>query len=165
MSSPLDAFEPDYETEEEGEAAGSGNEEESVKLKRSAPADGAGSDEIVAVELLKKKRKQMVKPFNEELLTSKDGLSRIYEFSKKMKFRGRGHEVDDVKLLMKVYREWAFQLHPGLAFTDVLARCESLGSKARVRHHMSSLRDKERERYLVSSPPNGFSKLEKGQPL
>jgi hypothetical protein len=164
MSSRLDALDLDDDTEEEGDAVTSGNEE-SIKLRRSAPADGAGSDEVASEELLKKKRKQMVKPFNEELLTNTDGLSRIYEFSKKMKFRGRGHEVDDVKLLMKVYREWAFQLHPGLAFTDVLARCETLGSKARVRHHMSSLRDKERERYLVSSLPNGFLNFKRGERL
>eukprot|EP01034_Spumella_vulgaris_P028672 gene28672-35571_t len=48
-----------------------------------------------------------------------------------------------------VKHEWAFQLHPGIAFQDFLSKCESLGGKGKVRNTLQNLRDIERDRYVL----------------
>ena len=110
------------------------------------------TDELIAEadELIVKKKARHTKPFTEDVLTHPDGLQRIYEeFPVACKFRGRGSEAKDIKKLMAMYREWAFQLHPALAFSDIISKCESLGSKGKTRYFIQNLRDRERSRYIV----------------
>ncbi|KAJ1430240.1 hypothetical protein B484DRAFT_361419 [Ochromonadaceae sp. CCMP2298] len=103
----------------------------------------------VADELVVKKVKRM-RPFTEDVLTLPDGLQRIHEeFPVSCRFRGRGSEANDVKKLMAMYREWAFQLHPGLSFGDVLSKCDALSGKPKTRACLQDLRDRERDRYIV----------------
>ncbi len=98
------------------------------------------------------KRPRFAKPFTEDLLTSWDGMRRIYEeFPNKCKFNARGSEAAYLSRLLGLYKEWAFQLHPGLAFNDVLRKAEALGPKGRVRLELTRLRESERDRYIVSS--------------
>eukprot|EP01039_Chlorochromonas_danica_P003975 gene3975-4348_t len=105
------------------------------------------------VELLKTKRARRLKPFTEALLTGPYGLSRIYdEFPLKLRYNGSnkvsgGKEEKYLGHLFALYKEWAFQLHPGLSFQDVLLKCDTLGSKGVVRACVQNLRDRERERY------------------
>ncbi len=104
-----------------------------------------------ADEFVKKKKARFVKPLSEEMLCAPDGLLRIYEeFPKACPFRGRGSEAKDLKRLTTLYKEWAFQLHPGIAYQDFLVKCESLGSKGTMRNCLERLRDQERDRYVVS---------------
>eukprot|EP00600_Ochromonadales_sp_CCMP1393_P006729 CAMPEP_0174965678 /NCGR_PEP_ID=MMETSP0004_2-20121128/6567_1 /TAXON_ID=420556 /ORGANISM="Ochromonas sp., Strain CCMP1393" /LENGTH=306 /DNA_ID=CAMNT_0016214537 /DNA_START=38 /DNA_END=958 /DNA_ORIENTATION=+ len=119
-----------------------------------APADASGDineeGDIVADELVVKKKARNSKPFTEDVLTLPDGLQRIYEeFPVSCKFRGRGSEARDIKKLMAMYKEWAFQLHPGLSYCDVLSKCESLGGKGKTRGCVADLRDRERDRYII----------------
>jgi hypothetical protein len=97
------------------------------------------------------KRPRMAKPFTEELLTSWDGMKRIYEeFPMKCRFNARGSEAAYLWRLLGLYKEWAFQLHPGLAFNDILRKTETLGSRGKVRVELSRMRDIERDRFIVS---------------
>lgn len=133
---PLDLNMSDGETEDEDKP-------------RQAPKS---TDELIAEadELIVKKKARHTKPFTEDVLTHPDGLQRIYEeFPVACKFRGRGSEAKDIKKLMAMYREWAFQLHPALAFSDIISKCESLGSKGKTRYFIQNLRDRERSRYIV----------------
>jgi len=135
---PLDLSMSDGETEDEDKP-------------RQAPKS---TDELIAEadELIVKKKARHTKPFTEDVLTHPDGLQRIYEeFPVACKFRGRGSEAKDIKKLMAMYREWAFQLHPALAFSDIISKCESLGSKGKTRYFIQNLRDRERSRYIVST--------------
>ena len=128
-----------------------------VGLKRSTnptngdvPGEGTDADGPIADELVKKKKAKTSKPFSEEMLAGRDGLVRIYEeFPHKNLFRGRGFEAQDLKRIIKIYKEWAFQLYPGLAFSDLLGRCEVFGSKGKTRSCAVGLRDRERNRYTV----------------
>lgn len=128
-----------------------------VGVKRSSnptngdvPGEGTDADGPVADELVKKKKAKTSKPFSEEMLAGRDGLVRIYEeFPHKKLFRGRGFEAQDLKRIIKIYKEWAFQLYPGLAFSDLLGRCEVFGSKGKTRSCAVGLRDRERNRYTV----------------
>ena len=134
---PLEAN-SDEETENEDQSGSKGTEKDKEAV-------------IEADELLVKKKVKHAKPFTEDLLTLPDGLQRIYEeFPVACKFRGRGSEAKDIKKLMTMYREWAFQLHPGLAPSDVIAKCETLGAKGKTRSCIQNLRDRERSRYIVS---------------
>lgn len=49
---------------------------------------------------------------------------------------------------MGSYKEWGYQLFPGLAFEDLASRTEKLGGRARVRDLLTELRDQERDRVL-----------------
>lgn len=100
-------------------------------------------------EALKKKERKTTRRFTEDILVSVDGIKRIHEeFPKACKFRGRNFEAQDLKRLMTLYKEWAFQLFPSLAFEDLLNATERLGSKPQVRKQLLELRDQERIRYM-----------------
>lgn len=49
---------------------------------------------------------------------------------------------------MVAYKEWGFQLYPGVAFEDLASRTEKLSGKARTRDLMQELRDTERDRVI-----------------
>lgn len=49
---------------------------------------------------------------------------------------------------MIAYKEWGYQLYPGVAFEDLASRTEKLGGKARTRDLMLELRDTERDRVI-----------------
>ena len=89
------------------------------------------NDEEIPDELKRKKKARILKPFTEEDLTSKAGLKQIYKsFPDKCKGFGKnGHEGRDLNNLLNLYKEWSFRLHPGLAFSDMLNRVETFGSK------------------------------------
>lgn len=129
------------------------NETEDEQEQAKPVAEELKKDEDPEPEkLLKKKRARVDKPFDENMLTSGNGLERIYqEFPNIYKCGGRGSEAKSLKKLTAMYKEWAFQLHRGLAFQDVLSRCEALGSRGQVRSQMDRLREAERDRYIVSS--------------
>lgn len=110
----------------------------------------AGKEEPVE-ELLRIKRQRFHKPFTEELLISPNGLEKIYfEFPLICKYNPKYiSEADYLKKLLINYKEWAFQLHPGLSFPDLISRTEVVGVKARTKTYTNRLRDKERDRYTV----------------
>lgn len=129
--------------ENSGKAKGAGEDQAKDKDKDKDAAEGEGEVE------LKKKARKKARVFNEDVITNRDGLLRIYqEFPMSCKFRGRGKETEDLKRLLGLYKEWAFQLYPNLALPDILERCDSLGGRGKVRSHMEQLRDRERCRYL-----------------
>jgi hypothetical protein len=100
--------------------------------------------------ILKSKKKPRKSPYlTSELLLSEDGLQKVYEeFPTRLKFRGRGYETDDLKKMMSAYREWAWMLNPGSAFTDFLLKCESLGNTKEIKSLLEQLRDKEKARFI-----------------
>ena len=123
-----------------------------IGLKRSSDSLNQNDDSGNPIEELIKKSGKKKKVFNEDILTGSDGLIRIYEdFPREKLFQGRGHELQDMKRLLHRYKEWGFQMFPGLAFPDLLSRCESFGPKARTKSCLKGLRDRERDRYVVRS--------------
>lgn len=49
---------------------------------------------------------------------------------------------------MIAYKEWGYELFPGLAFEDLACRTEKLGSRLRTRSLVGELREKERDRVI-----------------
>ncbi|RYH27259.1 hypothetical protein EON65_13600 [archaeon] len=131
-------------------------DEEVVGDKRKAP-EGRGTapgDKLVEEEVQLKvtKKAKNAKPFDEALLVGPHGLSRIYhEFPLRIRYQ-KNQEVQFLRQLLSLYKEWAFQLHPGLSFEDAILKISTLSHKSRVRSAVTELRDLERIRYTVSTP-------------
>ncbi|RZF41360.1 hypothetical protein LSTR_LSTR000074 [Laodelphax striatellus] len=90
----------------------------------------------------KKKRKQSQRPrFNILRLKDNDiGLIAAERMFKGVKFRGKGHELDDLNLIMKKMEIWAHKLYPSFDFDDCLAKLEKLGNTREVATYVKKLR-------------------------
>ena len=121
----------------EGGSAGMGEGEQGIEELKMGDDNGKG-----------KKRLQKRK-FTEELLMSADGLKRIYrEFPLSWKSRGRGNEAQDLTRLITLYKEWAYQLHAGISFPDVVKYAHKFGSRRVVKDACLDMREEERSRYM-----------------
>jgi hypothetical protein len=66
------------------------------------------------------------------LLSSK-GISRIRYESPFIKFKGRGHEAEDLAKLMRYYQLWAHNLYPRLRYQDFVSRVVKVTPKKRCK--------------------------------
>mmetsp|Transcript_40008 Transcript_40008/g.49412 ORF Transcript_40008/g.49412 Transcript_40008/m.49412 type:complete len:231 (+) Transcript_40008:581-1273(+) len=90
------------------------------------------------VSVTKRKRKPPLKPDN---LVNSTGLPMIHENFKKIKFKGKGYEIQDLNLLIQKYQEWCFQFYP-MNFKDLIQKIETFSSKFIVKDYIQNLRDK-----------------------
>ncbi|KAK6543277.1 chromosome segregation in meiosis- protein [Orbilia ellipsospora] len=85
---------------------------------------GLGVTETITI----RKRKAPTK-LTEEMLLGPNGIPYIREHApKKLKFRGKGHEISDLKRLLKFYQIWADNLYPKAKFQDAIELIDKLGS-------------------------------------
>ena len=122
-----------------GAGGAEGEEPEELKL-----------DDNDAADPLKTKKRVQKRKFDENTLTSDDGLDRVYkEFPQSWKNRGkRGRERQDLERLIILYKEWAFQLYPGKSINDIVKETRKLGSKRAVKDAVLRMRETEKERYM-----------------
>eukprot|EP00752_Nemacystus_decipiens_P003121 g2890.t1 len=117
-----------------------------------AGADGPAAEttgEAAPEETTAKKRSKRMPAFSENDLVKDKGLWQIYkDFPQKCQYKGKGREAEFLRSLMVAYKEWGFQLCPGVAFEDLASRTEKLGGKERTRRQMQELRDAERDRVV-----------------
>ncbi|CAM9338141.1 unnamed protein product [Ectocarpus sp. 13 AM-2016] len=117
--------------------------------KRTKP--GPDSTGVAAPEEAATAKKVSNRPpaFSENHLVKEKGLRQVYkDFPQKCQYKGRGREAEFLRGLMVAYKEWGYQLYPGVAFEDLASRTEKLGGRARTRNLMHELRDTERDRVL-----------------
>lgn len=62
----------------------------------------------------------------------KNGLMAIEDVFKDVKLKGKGHECEDLNLVMRKLEIWAHRLFPSLQFDDCLAKLEKLGNNKSV---------------------------------
>jgi hypothetical protein len=134
-----------------------------VQAKRKRPT-------LDEYKLTKSALKSPEKPFGSVRCRRSDGIEALKEnMEKRLKWHGRGHEAQDAlavsslagwrrtrsaKLcawrragkMMKVYKEWAFDLAPFLGFEDFINRCDKLRSKRIVHLAIQEQRTYEEER-------------------
>ncbi|GAB2275221.1 hypothetical protein Dimus_009982 [Dionaea muscipula] len=78
-----------------------------------------------------------------ERLLSNDGLGYILRyFPRNFKYRGRGHEVSDLRNLLRMYTEWHAHLLPYHSFDQFVHKVEQVGSTKLVRSCLQGLREK-----------------------
>lgn len=53
-----------------------------------------------------------------------------------LKFRGKGHEREDLNNIMKRLEHWAHRLYPSYKFDDFIGAVEKLGKKKQMQTHM-----------------------------
>lgn len=105
-------------------------------------SDGEGHDPTQ----LKKMKKRVPTLQPADLFDRAKGIRKISDEFPKMKFKGRGHEARDLKKLLVQYKEWAYEMHPYLAFEDVTAKMSKWSHGAIVTAEMNKARERERAR-------------------
>ncbi|KAL1565417.1 TIMELESS-interacting protein-like [Salvia divinorum] len=92
----------------------------------------------------KQKPPRKVRPkLTPDLLLSDAGIGHILRyFPPALKCRGRGHEVDDLRHLLRMYADWHSRLLPYYNFEQFLDKVERVGSSKRVKVCLRDLRDK-----------------------
>ncbi|CAH8490636.1 unnamed protein product [Schistosoma rodhaini] len=109
-------------------------------------------DDAVDIDVLEKLRKiskgaakRVVKnprpKLDPQRLLSNKGLPALLEDFKKVKFRGKGYEFQDLNKLLFVYEAWSHRLVPRMSFSEVIDRLENVGSKREIRVALHRLRN------------------------
>jgi len=80
-----------------------------------------------------KVRRQIPKLDEDRLLRKDIGIHALHETRRKLKFKGKGHEVADFKLLMRMYEEWAHKCFGKFKLRDFAQRTERVGESKRMR--------------------------------
>lgn len=121
-----DDNEPEQNDDENGDA-------------ESDAADGDGSKP----KTVEPKRRTVKNPqfrLNVERLKSDRGIIAIDSFFKDIKFRGKGHESDDLNNVLKRLEHWSHRCFAKFNFDDFLATCDKLGRKKQIQTYMNLYR-------------------------
>ncbi|NXC26325.1 TIPIN protein, partial [Campylorhamphus procurvoides] len=73
-------------------------------------------------------------------LISERGLPALRHMFDNVKFKGKGHEAEDLKTLIQHMEHWAHRLFPKLQFEDFIERVEALGNKREVQTCLKRIR-------------------------
>ncbi|NXY70877.1 TIPIN protein, partial [Glareola pratincola] len=73
-------------------------------------------------------------------LISERGLPALRHVFDNVTFKGKGHEAEDLKTLIRHMEHWAHRLFPKLQFEDFIDRVESLGNKKEVQTCLKRIR-------------------------
>ncbi|KAH7643388.1 hypothetical protein HUG17_10079 [Dermatophagoides farinae] len=76
-------------------------------------------------------------------LVSRRGIAALPQIISQTKFKGKGHELEDLKLLLFKTKHWAHRLFPGLTFEDFVAKTEQFGNKRPVKNFLNRIRTNE----------------------
>uniref|UniRef100_H3CGP1 TIMELESS-interacting protein n=1 Tax=Tetraodon nigroviridis TaxID=99883 RepID=H3CGP1_TETNG len=89
------------------------------------------------------KRKGVKRPqpkLDSQRLTSERGLPALRTLFENVRFKGRGHEAEDLQLLMQKMENWAHRLFPKLQFEEFVDKVERLGKKKEVQTCLKRIR-------------------------
>ncbi|XP_005148854.2 TIMELESS-interacting protein isoform X1 [Melopsittacus undulatus] len=89
---------------------------------------------------LRKAVKRPMPKLDAQRLISERGLPALRHMFDNVKFKGKGHEAEDLKTLMRHMEHWAHRLYPKLQFEDFIDRVESLGNKKEVQTCLKRIR-------------------------
>ncbi|CAM5087592.1 unnamed protein product [Natator depressus] len=81
---------------------------------------------------IQKAVKRPIPKLDAQRLISERGLPALRHVFDNAKFKGKGHETEDLKTLLRHMEHWAHRLFPKLQFDDFMERVESLGNKKEV---------------------------------
>ncbi|XP_076854519.1 TIMELESS-interacting protein [Brachyhypopomus gauderio] len=89
------------------------------------------------------KRRTVRRPqpkLDSQRLLSERGLPALRTLFDDAKFKGKGHEAEDLKVLLQKMENWAHRLYPKLQFEDFIDKVEVLGSKKEVQTCLKRIR-------------------------
>ncbi|KAF4091005.1 hypothetical protein AMELA_G00032230 [Ameiurus melas] len=109
-----------------------------------APSGEGGEGELSKLpDVPVAKRRTVKRPqpkLNSQRLLSERGLPALRTLFTDVKFKGKGHEAEDLKLLMQKMENWAHRLYPKLQFEDFIDKLEALGGKKDVQTCLKRIR-------------------------
>ncbi|XP_036910083.1 TIMELESS-interacting protein isoform X2 [Sturnira hondurensis] len=103
------------------------------------PEDESGRGAPIPVPP-KRTVKRNIPKLDAQRLTSERGLPALRHVFDKAKFKGKGHEAEDLKTLIRHMEHWAHRLFPKLQFEDFIDRVEYLGNKKEVQTCLKRIR-------------------------
>ncbi|XP_051755667.1 LOW QUALITY PROTEIN: TIMELESS-interacting protein [Ctenopharyngodon idella] len=139
---------PDYEhTEDETfppfpppSSPGRGDLEEDPFGNREGEEDGEVS-KLAEVPVAKRRTVKRPQPkLDANRLISEKGLPALRTLFDDVKFKSKGHETENLKLLMQKMENWAHRLYPKMQFEEFIDKVESLGSKKEVQTCLKRIR-------------------------
>lgn len=125
-----DEFEERRSEEEDDDDGGPKEDEAEEDKRRIDPHSGAPK------RVVKNPRFTL----NPARLTGPRGIQVIPDHFKDFKFKGKGHEKEDLDMVLKTLEHWAYRLYPKLKFQDCLKKIETLGKKRPVMVHLHKIR-------------------------
>ncbi|XP_066513626.1 TIMELESS-interacting protein-like [Hoplias malabaricus] len=108
--------------------------------------DGEGEKEgelskLAEVPVAKRRTIKRPQPkLDSQRLLSERGLPALRTLFNNVKFKGKGHEAEDLKVLMQKMENWAHRLYPKLQFEDFIDKLEVLGGKKDVQTCLKRIR-------------------------
>lgn len=117
---------------------GEGEEDGNPLLDAENEADMSALAEVPAA-----KRRGVKRPhfkLDSQRLTSDRGLPALRSLFNNIHFKGKGHESEDLRVLMQSMENWAHRLYPKLQFDDFIDKVETLGSKKEVQTCLKRIR-------------------------
>lgn len=125
--------------------------EEDVAQPSDRPEDVPPADDVDAQTLDRLRRlakgasKRTVKKprpkLDPERLLSDRGLPALLNECKRVKFKGRGYEFQDLDRLLFKYEAWANRVLPKCTFTEIIERLERVGSRREIQVALHRLRN------------------------
>ncbi|KAL2089024.1 hypothetical protein ACEWY4_015923 [Coilia grayii] len=105
-------------------------------------ANGEEEGEVSKLPEVPKRRgvKRPQPKLDSQRLTSERGLPALRTLFDNVRFKGKGHEADDLRVLMQRMENWAHRLYPKLQFEDFIDKVESLGAKKDVQTCLKRIR-------------------------
>ncbi|XP_063897215.1 uncharacterized protein LOC135118628 [Helicoverpa armigera] len=108
------------------------------------PKDDEAEEDKRRVDPTSTKAKRVIKNprfiLNPARLTGPRGIQIIPDHFKDFKFKGKGHEKEDLDIVLKKLEHWAYRLYPKFQFEDCLKKIETLGKKRPVMVHLQKIR-------------------------
>ncbi|XP_062439643.1 TIMELESS-interacting protein isoform X2 [Rhea pennata] len=89
---------------------------------------------------IRKSVRRPIPKLDAQRLVSERGLPALRHIFDNTKFKGKGHEAEDLKTLIRHMEHWAHRLFPKLQFDDFIDRVESLGNKKEVQTCLKRIR-------------------------
>ncbi|NWS19086.1 TIPIN protein, partial [Pachyramphus minor] len=108
-----------------------------------AQAHGDGNQQTQTKDSAAVTRNALKRPrpkLDAQRLTSERGLPALRHMFDHVKFKGKGHEAEDLKTLIQHMEHWAHRLFPQLQFEDFIDRVENLGNKKEVQTCLKRIR-------------------------
>jgi len=113
---------------------------ESALIDQDVDANVAPLAELSDVPMVKKRKINRGPVLNVNRLLGERGLPAIQSYFEAIKFKGKGHESEDLNKFLSALEHWAHRLFPKLAFDDCLEKIESLGQKREIKVAMRKMR-------------------------
>ncbi|CAN9506601.1 unnamed protein product [Ophioblennius macclurei] len=103
--------------------------------------DEADLSKLAEVPAAKRKGVKRPQPkLDSQRLISDRGLPALRSLFQDVTFKGKGHEEENLRLLMQKMENWAHRLFPKLRFEDFMDKVEKLGAKKEVQTCLKRIR-------------------------